>query len=201
LEDKVNKKEHLEARRAKKKRQQLMTILIWGGVAVVIIGLFGYIVWGAVRPAAGQEIPIMENYEAHVTEGQDPGPFNSDPPTSGPHYRDEYEAGFYDETSPEAQAPYPEGYLGHNLEHGYVIYWYNCDLLDSSACAELKEQIKDSMAENGSTKLIAFPRASIDVPIALTSWGQLLEMDEFDARQAKKFVSANRNRAPEPNAP
>jgi nitrate reductase NapE component len=201
LEDKVNKKEQLETRRAKKKRQQLITILVWGGVAVVVVGLFGYIVWGAVRPAAGQEIPIMENFEEHVPEGQDPGPFNSNPPTSGPHYGDEYEAGFYDETSPEAQAPYPEGYLGHNLEHGYVIYWYNCDLLDDDACAELKDQIKDSMADNGNTKLIAFPRASIDVPIALTSWGQLLEMEAFDASQAKKFFSANRNRAPEPNAP
>jgi hypothetical protein len=201
LEEKVNKKDQLEARRAKKKRQKLISTLIWGGVAVIVIGLFGYVIWGAVRPAAGQEIPIMENYEAHVPEGQDPGPFNSDPPTSGPHYGGEYEAGFYDETSSEAQAPFPEGYLGHNLEHGYVIYWYNCDLLDSNACVELKEQIKDSMAENGNTKLIAFPRASIDVPVALTSWGQLLKMDAFDASQAKKFVSANRNRAPEPNAP
>ena len=121
--------------------------------------------------------------------------------TSGPHYGDEYEAGFYDETSPEAQVPYPEGYLGHNLEHGYVIYWYNCDLVDSNACAELKDQIKASMADNGYTKLIAFPRASIDVPIAMSSWGQLLKMEEFDASQAKQFVSANRNRAPEPNAP
>ena len=28
-----------------------------------------------------------------------------------------------------------------------------------------------------------------------------MEMEAFDAGQAKKFVSANRNRAPEPNAP
>jgi hypothetical protein len=154
-----------------------------------------------VRPAAGQEIPIMENYEAHIPEGQDPGPFNSEPPTSGPHYAEEYEAGFYEENSPEAQAPYPEGYIGHNLEHGYVIYWYNCGLLDSNECTELKGQIRESMADNGHTKLIAFPRSSMDVPVAVTSWGQLLKMDDFNASQAKKFVSTNRNRAPEPNAP
>ena len=58
----MNKKEQLKIRRAKKKRQQLITILVWSGVAVVVVSLFGYIVWGAVRPAAGQEIPIMENF-------------------------------------------------------------------------------------------------------------------------------------------
>jgi hypothetical protein len=136
-----------------------------------------------------------------VPEGQDPGPFNSNPPTSGPHYSGEFDAGFYEESSPEAQVPYPEGYLGHNLEHGYVIYWYNCDLLESNECTELKDQIKESMADNGRTKLIAFHRSSLDVPVAMTTWGQMLKMDKFDAGQAEIFVSANRNRAPEPNAP
>ena len=197
----MSKKNLREARQAKKQRQKMITTLIWGGVAVVVVAMLGYIIWGAARPAAGQSVPIMENASDHVPEGQDPGPFNSDPPTSGQHYSQEYDAGFYDETSPEAQAPYPEGYLGHNLEHGYVIYWYNCDLLDADACIKLKDQIKQSMADNGHTKLIAFPRASIDVPVAMTTWGQMLKMEQFDAKQAKKFVSANRNQAPEPNAP
>jgi len=197
----MSKKNLREERKAKKRKQKLVSTLIWGGLALVVVGLFGTIIWRTVQPAAGEAVPVMANSEAHVNEGEDPGPFNSNPPTSGPHYADEYEAGFYDESSPEAQVLYPEGYLGHNLEHGYVIYWYNCDLLDSNDCAALKDQIKESMADNGRTKLIAFPRTSTDVPVAMTTWGQLLKMDEFDAGQAKKFVSANRNRAPEPNAP
>jgi nitrate reductase NapE component len=201
LEEQVSNKSLREARRVKKRRQKMITTLIWVSVAVVVVGLFGYMIWDAVRPAVGTEVPIMANYGDHVLEGTDPGPFNSDPPTSGPHYGGEYEAGFYDESSPEAQVPFPEGYLGHNLEHGYVIYWYNCDLLDSNNCVDLKDQIKESMADNGSTKLIGFPRNSIDVPVAMTTWGQLLKMDKFDSGQAKNFVNANRNRAPEPNAP
>jgi hypothetical protein len=189
-----------EARRAKKQRKKLVTTLIWSGVIVVVVGFFGYLIWDTVRPAVGESVPIMANSQDHVPDGQDPGPYNSDPPTSGPHYSEEYDTGFYEESSPEAQAPYPEGYLGHNLEHGYVIYWYNCDLLERSECIELKSQIQESMADNGLTKLIAFPRASLDVPVAMTTWGQLLKMDEFDANRAKDFVSANRNRAPEPNA-
>jgi len=91
--------------------------------------------------------------------------------------------------------------LGHNLEHGYIIYWYNCALLNADDCATLKNQIKDSLSDNGGTKLIAFPHESLDVPVVMTSWGQILRFETFDEGQARKFVQANRNRAPEPNAP
>lgn len=190
-----------EARRAKKQRRKLISTLIWGGVGVAFILLFGYLIWGEVRPPVGESVPIMENAAAHVPEGEDPGPFNSDPPTSGPHYAQQYDAGFYDEFTPEAQASYPEGYLGHNLEHGYVIYWYNCDLLSADECDYLKDQIKASMSDNGGTKLIAFPRASINVPLVMTTWGQMQRFEVFDEDLASRFVRVNRNQAPEPNAP
>ena len=197
----MSKKNLRETRRTKKKRQKLKSALIWGGVILILIGGLGYIIWLAVRPAAGESIPIMADAGDHVSEGSDPGPFNSNPPTSGKHYGQPVDAGFYEEASPEAVAPYPEGYLLHNLEHGYVIYWYNCDLLDETGCIELKSQIQESMADNGGTKLVAFPRNSMEMPAALTSWGQILPMETFDAQLAKKFVNVNRNRAPEPNAP
>jgi hypothetical protein len=190
-----------ESRRQKKRKQKLTTALIWGSIAVALVVVLGVVVWNAIRPAAGESVPIMANAGDHVPEGTDPGPFNTNPPTSGPHYAEEYEAGFYDEFSPEAQAPYPEGYLGHNLEHGYVIYWYNCDLLEENECAALKTQIQESMEDSGGTKLIAFPRDSLDVSVVMTSWGQMQRFENFDLRAARRFVSANRYRAPEPNAP
>jgi hypothetical protein len=190
-----------EARTAKKRKQKLKTSIIWGVVGIGVLALLAILVWNGVKPAAGETVPIMTNAGNHVPEGQDPGPFNSDPPTSGQHYGLPLDAGFYQETSPEAQYDYPEGYLLHNLEHGYVIYWYSCTSLDESECTDLKDQIQDSMADNRWTKLIAFPRSSLEVPVVLTSWGQTLPMETFDAGQTRKFVSANRNRAPEPNAP
>ena len=146
MEAQLSNKNLREARRAKKQRKKIYSSLIWSTAVIIILGFFGYLIWGQRRPAApalGETIPIMPSHLTHVGEGQDPGPYNSNPPTSGPHYDLEYDAGFYNETSPEAQAPYPEGYLGHNLEHGYVIYWYNCDLLDTSECSDLKVQIQE----------------------------------------------------------
>ncbi len=137
----------------------------------------------------------------HVEEGTDPGPYNSNPPTSGPHYARSLNPGFY-EQSPGEELPFPEGYLVHNLEHGYVIFWYNCQALpDGESCDGLKADIRTVMDEFDGDKLVAYPWESIEVPIALTSWGHRLRMERFDADAAGQFIERNRYRAPEPQAP
>lgn len=189
-----------QAARIKRQRQKTITTVIWVGLGIILIGAIGYLIWGSVRPAVGQSVSVMVD-TSHVEEGADPGPFNSDPPTSGKHYVSEYEAGFYDESAREAQAPYPEGYLVHNLEHGYVIFWYNCNLIDEQGCQNLKNQIQDVMEQENNFKVIAFPRTTLDVPVVMTSWGKIQRFDRFDPQLARDFVRQNRNQAPEPNAP
>lgn len=157
--------------------------------------MIGFMVWQGIRPAAGESIPVM--VATHIPVDSDPGSYNSDPPTSGPHYPEEARAGFYDTNNYK----YPAGYLVHNLEHGYVIFWYNCDLLDEAACTDLKTKINSVMDELGGTKLIAYPWPSLDVPLAMTSWGRLEKFESFDVNKAKAFYRANLNKAPEPNAP
>ncbi len=158
--------------------------------------MIGFIVWQGVRPAQGESVPVMVS-SPHITTDIDPGKYNSDPPTSGLHYAEQAEAGFYDTNI----YTYPAGYLVHNLEHGYGIFWYNCDLLSESACSDLKTQIQTVIDDLGGTKLIAYPWPSLDVPVVVTSWGRLQKFETFDAAQAKAFYQANLNRAPEPNAP
>ena len=186
--------------REKRQRQQQIRRMIWAGAGALLVALLGYAVWAATRPAVGEEIAEMAD-TSHVPDGTDPGPFNSDPPTSGRHYANTYNAGFYEETDPEAQAQYPEGYLVHNLEHGYVILWYNCDLLDAAGCANLKSQIKTVLDQENNLKVIAFPRKSITAPVVLTSWGRMMSFERFDSGSARDFVKNNRNKAPEPTAP
>lgn len=185
-----------QQRREKQQRQQLTSMLIWGGMGLGFLVILGLIVWQVSKPAAGEAVPIMAS-EPHIELDTDPGKYNSDPPTSGLHYASEANAGFYDEGIYE----YPAGYLVHNLEHGYVIFWYNCELLDAAGCSDLKLQIRSVMDELGGVKMIAYPWSSIDVPVAMTSWGRIQEFETFDAEQAKAFYNANLNRAPEPNAP
>lgn len=192
----MNSKTKRQQRRDQNRRQKLIANLTWGGIGVAVLALIGFIVWQGIKPVAGESIPIMTS-SPHIPNDSDPGQFNSDPPTSGLHYAEEAKAGFYDENI----YTYPAAYLVHNLEHGYVILWYNCDLLDESACSELKAQIRSVMDELGDAKMIAYPWKTISVPLVMTSWGRLEKFESFDAEKAKAFYSANLNRAPEPNAP
>lgn len=57
------------------------------------------------------------------------------------------------------------------------------------------------MDEFGGTKLIAFPWKSLDIPLIMTSWGRMERFPTFDPNEAAAFIRANRNHAPEPDAP
>ena len=189
--------------RERQRRQKIRANLIWstlGIVAVVIIGLF---VWQGSQSFAsvGEQVEVSPDYVNHIEEGTDPGPFPSNPPAGGRHYASEWDAGFYEENSSQTQIAYPEGYIGHNLEHGYIVFWYNCASLSESECGTLKSEIKAVMDDFGGTKLIAFPWPSLDGPVAMTSWGRIQRFDSFDPNTAAAFIKANLNKAPEPNAP
>jgi len=190
-----------EQRRLKKNKEKTKRALIGGAVTLLVLVFVGALLWSAVRPAAGMAIPVDDEAVLHAPIGTDPGPYQTDPPTAGRHYPQPLEAGFYEEDSREAQLDYPEGYLLHNLEHGYVVFWYNCEELTDTDCGTLKTQIKGIMDDFNNQKLIGFPRPSMDDPLVITSWGQIQRFETFDEDAARKFIRINRNRAPEPNAP
>ncbi len=187
--------------RTRKRRQRTKSYFIWGAIGVVLLVIIIAIVRPAVTLAAGEAIPVMPSSQ-HITPGKTvPGPFNSNPPTSGQHYPEGMDAGFYEDADIEEYGPYPEGYLIHSLEHGYVIFWYNCDVISEAECTVLKADIKAVMEDANNFKVIAFPWKPIDVPVVMTSWARFQRVEAFDTDQAEDFTSRNRNRAPEPQAP
>ncbi|MBS4015781.1 MAG: DUF3105 domain-containing protein, partial [Candidatus Latescibacteria bacterium] len=136
----------------------------------------------------------------HVEVGE-PLTYPSNPPAGGRHYAQSLPAGFYDEDNLPNLPGDLEGYIVHSLEHGYIIFWYNCSLLNETACTELKTEIQSVMDSRNNFKLIAFPWNSIDVPLVMTSWGRLQQFEQFNSALALNFIDANRNKSPEPNAP
>jgi hypothetical protein len=148
--------------------------------------------------ASGEEVAV--GAADHVPEGTDPGPFPTDPPAGGKHYPSTYNTGFYDEEQAAALPRQHEGYLVHNLEHGYIIYWYNCEADPNIACEDLKSAIREVQDEFGMRKTIAFPWPSLEEPLVITSWGRILRLDQPDKAQMRAFYRANLNKSPEPNA-
>lgn len=197
----MNRQEIRERRKVKRRKAKRRRYMFLGGIGLAVLALFSYILWSNVRPAAGEEIPVMSNALEHVPEGQDPGPLNSDPPTSGPHYARSFDPGFYRPSDPAVQVPHPEGYLLHNLEHGYVIFWYNCTVLDDPSCETLMGKIQSVMDQHPGKKLIAFPWDSTENPVVMTSWGQKQVIGQFSRDLVQTFIRRNYEQAPEPNAP
>lgn len=194
-----------DLRESRRKRERVKNYLIWGGVAVLVVGvLAAAVLIGGNAGTAVQGASVGDFVAApsrdHVAEGTKPGPFPSDPPAGGAHYPSTLKSGFYDEAAAAAVPQYPEGFLVHNLEHGYVIYWYNCQANTSINCDDLKNAIKQVQKEFNERKTIAFPWPSLKTPLAITSWERVMRLDNIDLDKMRLFYRSNLNKSPEPNA-
>ena len=65
-----------------------------------------------------------------------------------------------------------------------------------AACPDLIRQLR-SVTERYDSKVILAPYTNMDSQIALTSWGKIDLLDEFDRERIEEFVDKNRNHAPE----
>lgn len=188
---------------AKKKKQNQQNILVYGGIGAALIVVVALIILSITRSPGSNDLmgdAVNNLSRAHVPSDLPPGPYSTNPPAGGAHYDTDFPAKFYLESDLAALPKYPEGYLVHNLEHGYVIFWYNCQAANTD-CSALKQTIQQVMDETGNTKLIAFPWSNMDVPLAMTSWGRILKFTTIDPVVMKQFVDRNRYQAPEPDAP
>jgi len=123
----------------------------------------------------------------HVPVGT-PITYNTDPPTSGPHYPDPQEGGYY----MIAIAP---GFLVHSLEHGAVVLYYNPLTTSNSQRSHLKALAK---AHPGSfSQVVAVPRNDPTYPIILTAWTHRLRLADYDADRIDGFVALFLGQGPE----
>lgn len=87
-------------------------------VVLGVVGGVGWLIYTQMnRPLPGEG--FSELGREHVTDISNVV-YNSNPPTSGPHFAAWAKAGQYDEEI-------SDGYLLHSLEHGYVILSYDCE--------------------------------------------------------------------------
>ena len=145
--------------------------------AVVVAVIVGYFAYRAQADLPGQKFPDQGNL--HVQSVKEPHePYNSTPPTSGPHLP--YIAPWGVHTKPienELQV--------HNLEDGGVMVQYNCD------CPELVEKLAGIVRRHDRYVVLA-PYPTMKSRIALTAWTRLETLDDFDAARIERFIKAYR---------
>jgi hypothetical protein len=134
----------------------------------------------------GQAVPIQG--AEHIELGQAHPEYNSDPPTSGWHLASAIPAGFYDK-------PQIDEALVHNLEHGHIVIAYDCEKLEN--CDEVKTKLKAIVDRYDGWKVTVVPRQNKDTPLALTAWGRIDKLDDYDEARITAFIDAYRDQGPE----
>ena len=194
-----------KAGRRARRQNNLISYAIIAGVSLIVVIIVILMVQSGAPPSAADTTtvglmgtPFANLSRDHIPTDQAPTGYNN-PPAGGAHYPATLPAKFYLESDVATLPPHPEGYLTHNLEHGYVIFWYDCDITTVD-CNTLQQTIQRVMNAVGTTKLIAFPWHHLTVPLAMSTWGQVMYFPTLDENAMQQFVLHNRYQAPEPDA-
>jgi hypothetical protein len=122
-----------------------------------------------------QKIPNMGNQHIQSTSSEHQ-PYNSNPPTSGPH-AGTVRWGFHSQPiSDESQV--------HNLEDGGVIIQYKASELSDEERKEMQAIVNSTKRKN----VIIAPRTEMDHKIVLTAWNRLLPLTEVDELKITAFI-------------
>ena len=163
-------------RRGRARRRRWTKGAAAAGVLVVAV-VVGYFAYRAQADLPGQKLPSQGNL--HVQSASEPHePYNSTPPTSGPHLP--YIAPWGVHTKPIANE-----LQVHNLEDGGVMVQYNCE------CPELVEKLAGVVRRYDRYVILA-PYPTMKSRIALTAWTRLETLDDFDAARIERFIKAYR---------
>lgn len=144
---------------------------------------------GEVLPAAvSKSVEGVEEFEIigreHIAQGTAGSGYNSNPPTSGPHWGAPATNGIHDEQLADEQTI-------HNLEHGHIWITYKPDISD-----EDRQKLAE-IAKSDDWKVLISKRETNSNPIILVAWGRLLRLNEFNEAKIKDFIKTYRNRGPE----
>lgn len=193
-------------------QRRKLLLLIGAGALVVAVAVLAYVflLGGGGKDErqtladAGctlQSFPALPNKADHsdVSTLEKKPKWNSNPPTSGPHYGQAAVWGSYDEPVPLVQTV-------HNLEHGGVVIHYGPGVPKAEV-----DKIKGSFYSDDPNGIIVAPLASNGNKITLSAWtapdastgtrdrgrGWLATCTAFDEGAFDAFLDAHRFQGPE----
>jgi hypothetical protein len=87
----------------------------------------------------------------------------------------------------------PHGFLVHAMEHGAVVFFYNCPEGCDEDVAAMQALIDGLTADEKCmfgppTRTILTPDPKLDVPFAAAAWGRMLKAQCFDEELVLEFV-------------
>ncbi len=161
-------------------------------LALAVVGVLALVAAWWYRSGPAGDLPV-EVYPSqgvtHVASLDSPHePYNSEPPTSGPHVNQVARPGFH-------STPVPPQILVHNLEHGNVVIYYRSDI---------SEDVRSRLRAWG-TRYQGPSRGVVVVPmerdgpheVIFTAWTVLMRLERYDHAKAAAFIRRYLNKGPE----
>lgn len=190
------KNQKLRQQRAQARRKKRFLI---GGAAAFLVVILAVGVWFLMpgqpdnwdalvaegQPAMSQVEQPEHQGDRHVATGTRVA-YDTDFPTSGPHWPAPTSPGFYTQ-------PQPNEALVHAIEHGNIVVYY--DQLSDEDLAQLRSW-SDFYTGTWSA-VTAVPHAGLGEGVVLTAWDHRLRLDQFEAAPMAAFIEAYRGRGPE----
>jgi len=188
------RQQRLEARReakaraeaARRKAQQRARLIRMLMLALLAVGLFWFVFLRGRAPTEIGGHPVQTFSQAGVGDHTDGTvQYPTTPPVSGTHAAFPGVCGVFAEQIPnETQV--------HNLEHGAVGIQYVPELPP--------EQIQaiEEIARGYSENVFSAPYPGMETPIAVTSWGRMMRLQELDEDAIREYIDAFAGEGPEP---
>lgn len=180
---------------ARQVRSRRRTRGIIAAAGILVVGLIAWFVWGAARgsnattagvagPPRPQILDFPEQGREHIFPGQAHPAYNSNPPTSGWHFPQPADWGYYNGELPDER-------VVHNLEHGGI--WISFKSADDT---EVTNKLV-ALARRYRTKVIITLRPKNDSRIAVAAWQHLMNLDQYDEPAIIDFINRFKNKGPE----
>jgi hypothetical protein len=168
-----------EALRTRRQQQSRSRRFVTVGLVVVLVAVLGGILWyqnyqDSLKP--GERFADLGN--RHLNQGETYTEYNSNPPTSGPHYPNIAPWGIHDQ-------PIANELQVHNLEDGGVVIQYKdipTDVLD---------QLRGIVGRY-TDKVVLAPNDTLSNAIVLTAWTRMVRLGAFDEQKIVEFIEAYR---------
>ena len=177
-----------------KDKTTIITVAITLVLVAIMVGIFAIGTKSQMTTPTSAN-PIGDKHpdlgQKHINQGDQHAAYNSDLPSSGPHY------------SPAAPwgiktTELPDETLVHNLEHGGIEIAYKPDM--SQAQVEALNKLVAALPASSKfneIKAILVPRVTNTRPIELAAWSYTLNLDTVDSAKITEFYNGHLDKGPE----
>lgn len=153
---------------------QLVKGAIVVGAVVLAVALI-MVVLALMSQQPGEAVESQGNQHIESVDAEH-APYNTNPPTSGPHTEELAPWGVNSE-------PVPDERQVHNLEDGGVLIQYGDGIS--------QKQVQELASISGDyERIVLAPRPTIpEDQIAVTAWGRIMRLDSVDADKIRDFIT------------